>query len=74
MVTGVAAGAAVTLRLVIVGGCTSTVNCTPLLASPPTVTTTLPLTAPVGTGTTMLAAFQLLGVAVVPLNVTLLVP
>jgi len=38
------------------------------------VTTTLPLVAPDGTGTTMLEADQLVGVAVVPLNVTVLVP
>src|SRR5204863_332392 len=60
-------------RVVIVGG-TITVNETPLLASPPTVTTTLPVVAPAGTGTTMLVADQLVGVAVVPLNVTVLVP
>jgi len=56
-----------------VGG-TVTVNDTPLLARPPTVTTTLPVVAPVGTGTTMLVADQLVGVAAVPLNVTVLVP
>ena len=47
---------------------------TPLLAMPPTVTTTLPVVAPVGTGTTMLVVLQLVGVAVVPLKVTVLVP
>ena len=41
---------------------------------PPTVTTTEPVVAPLGTGTTMLAALQLVGVAAVPLNVTVLVP
>src|SRR3954464_10733289 len=41
---------------------------------PPTVTTTLPVVAPIGTGTTMLVADQLVGTAVVPLNVTVLVP
>jgi hypothetical protein len=50
------------------------VKLTPLLATPPTVTTTLPLVAPFGTGTTMLVALQLVGVPAVPLNVTLLVP
>jgi hypothetical protein len=45
-----------------------------LLATPPTVTTTFPVVAPAGTGTTMLVADQLVGVAVVPLNVTVLVP
>src|SRR5213082_3065612 len=52
----------------------STVKLTPLLATPPTVTTTLPVVAPAGTGTTMLVAAQLVGVAAVPLNVTVLVP
>src|SRR5258706_7438990 len=50
-----------------------TVNVTPLLARPPTVTTTLPVVAPVGTGTAMLVADQLVGVAAAPLNVTVLV-
>lgn len=51
-----------------------TVNATPLLATPPTVTTTVPEVAPTGTGTTMLVTLQLVGAAVVPLNVTALVP
>ena len=46
----------------------------PLLETPDTVTTTLPLTAPLGTGTTMLFALQLDGVAVTAPNVTVLVP
>jgi hypothetical protein len=50
------------------------VNVDPLLATPLTVTTTFPVFAPEGTGTTMLVADQLVGVAAVPLNVTLLVP
>ena len=63
------------LRLVIVGVPVDTVKLTPLLATPPTVTTTFPVVAPAGTGTTMLVAFQLvIVVAVVPLNVTVLVP
>jgi hypothetical protein len=45
-----------------------------LLATPPTVTTTLPVVAPAGTGTTMLLADQVVGVAAVPLKVTVLVP
>jgi hypothetical protein len=53
---------------------TVTVNDTPLLARPPTVTTTLPVVAPAGTGTTTLVADQLVGDAVVPLKVTRLVP
>jgi len=46
---------------------------TPLLATPPTVTTTLPVVAPAGTGATILVALQLVGVAALPLNVTVLV-
>ena len=38
------------------------------------MTTTFPVTAPVGTGTTMLVVLQLIGVAAIPLNVTVLVP
>jgi len=45
-----------------------------LLGTPPTVTTTLPVVAPAGTGTTILVGDHELGVAVVPLNVTVLVP
>jgi hypothetical protein len=73
IVTTVATGPLVGERLVIVGG-TVTVNDVPVLASPPTVTTTLPVVAPVGTGTTMLVADQLVGVAAIPLNVTVLPP
>jgi hypothetical protein len=52
-----------------------TVKFTPLLATPPTVTTTFPVVAPVGAATTTVVAFQLLAVpADVPLNVTVLVP
>jgi hypothetical protein len=52
-----------------------TVNAIPLLATPPTVTTTFPVVAPVGTRITMVVAFQLVAVpADVPLNVTVLVP
>ena len=48
---------------------------TPLLALPPTVTTTLPVVAPVGTVATIDVALQLpMVVAVVPLNLTVLVP
>src|SRR5437763_9500874 len=51
-----------------------TVNETPLLAWPLTVTTTLPVVAPLGTGATTEVALQLVGVAAAPLNVTVLVP
>lgn len=74
IVTGVPAGPAFGLRLVMVGiGCT--VNNTPLLGTPATVTTTLPVVAPLGTKATMLVAFQpVIVVAAVPLKVTVLVP
>src|SRR6202051_5338075 len=49
-----------------------TVKFTALLPPPPTVTTTLPVVAALGTGATMLVADQLAGVAVVPLNFTVL--
>jgi hypothetical protein len=59
-------------RLVMLG--TVTVKLTPLLAVPPTVTTTFPVAAPLGTGTTMLVALQLVGFAATPLKLTVLVP
>jgi len=46
------------------------VKLTPLLATAPTVTTTFPVVAPVGTWVTMVVEFQLVVVAVVPLNFT----
>src|SRR5688572_16113809 len=52
----------------------TTVNVTPLLASPPPVTVTGPVVAPLGTGTVMLVSLQSVGVAVTPLNETVLVP
>ncbi len=55
-------------------GAGSTVKVTPLLALPPTVTTTFPVVAPVGTDVTIDVALQLVAVAVVPLNFTVLVP
>jgi len=61
------------LKLAIVGA-VPTVKFRPLLSWPLAVTSTLPVVAPFGTGTTMLVAFQLAGMAVVPLNVTVLVP
>ena len=61
-------------RLVITGPLDETVNDTPLLAWPPTVTTTFPVVAPVGTGAIIFVAVQVVGVAVVPLNFTVLVP
>src|SRR5208283_4155452 len=62
-------------RLAMLGaGGKVTVNATPLLACPPTVTTTFPLVAPVGTVTVILVALQLVAVAALPLNVTVLLP
>jgi hypothetical protein len=47
----------------------------PLLGTPPTVTTTFPLVAPVGTWTMICVLLQLeITVAAVPLNVTVLEP
>ncbi len=54
--------------------CGVTVKFTPLLAVPETVMTTLPVVAPEGTVVTMLELPQLVAVAVVPLNLTVLVP
>jgi hypothetical protein len=71
MVTDAVTAPEVGDRLVIFG---TTVKLTPLLAWLDTVTTTFPVVAPLGTGTTMLVALQLVGVAVVALNVTVLVP
>src|SRR3954470_2316191 len=51
-----------------------TVKGAALLATLFTVTTRLPVVAPLGTGATMLDDVQLVGVAVVPLNLTVLVP
>ena len=47
---------------------------TPLLALPPTVTTTFPVVAFAGTAAMMVVEFQLVGVVGVPLKVTVLVP
>lgn len=58
----------------IVGPFGFTVNGRPELDSPPTVTTTLPVVAAVGTLVTICVGDQLVGVAAVPLNVTVLFP
>jgi len=62
------------LRVEMLGPGVVTVKVAPLLAAPPTVTTTLPEVAFVGTGTAMLEALQFVGLAAVPLNVTVLEP
>jgi hypothetical protein len=74
IVTEVPTAPDVGFKFAIVGAVALTVNVTPLLAVPPTVTTTLPVVAPVGTGTTMLVALQVVAVPAVPLNVTVLDP
>ena len=55
-------------------GVAVTVKSTPLLVSPPTKASTLPVVAPFGAGTAIEVLAQLVGVAAVPLNVTVLVP
>jgi hypothetical protein len=67
MVTEVPVGAEAGDKPVMFG---VTVKGTPALDTPPTVTTTLPLVAALGTVTTMEPALQLVTVAVVPLKVT----
>ena len=67
IVTAVPTGPEVVDRLVIFG---DTVKVIPLLATPPTVTTTFPVVAPAGTDVAMLVEVQLVVVAGVPLNVT----
>lgn len=77
MVTDVPAGPDVGDRFEMAGvggGGVVTVNDTPALATPLTVTITFPVVAPAGTGTTMEVALQLAGVAGVPLKVTVLAP
>jgi len=61
-------------KLVMLGVAADTAKLTPLLATAPTVTTTFPVVAPLGTGAMTLVAVQLVGVAAVPLNFTVLVP
>jgi hypothetical protein len=52
----------------------TTVKATPLLALPPTVTTTFPVVAPLGTDTVTLAALHDVAVAAAPLKLTVLDP
>ena len=73
IVTDVPTAPDVGFKLVILGAET-TVNVTPLLALPPTETTTFPVVAPGGTGATIEVVVQLVGVALVALKVTVLVP
>src|SRR5580698_474984 len=55
-------------------GAGSSVKLTPLLATPPTVTTAFPVVVPGGTGAVMLVELHAVGVAVVPLNLIVLDP
>ena len=71
MVTGVPTGPATGDRLEIEGVGTK-VKFRPLLATPPTVTTTFPEEALAGTATAMLESLQLDATAATPLNVTAL--
>ena len=73
IVTSVPAGPESTEMLVIVAEETM-VKLTPLLVPSAVVTVTFPVVAPLGTGTVMLVADQLVGVPVVPLNETVLLP
>jgi hypothetical protein len=50
------------------------VKLTPLLATPPTVTTIFPAVAPTGTANTMLVLLQLEAVSPTPFKVNVLVP
>lgn len=60
-------------KLVIVG-VGRTVKLLPLLSTPLACTTTFPVVAPEGTVTAILVALQLVTVAEIPLNLTVLVP
>jgi hypothetical protein len=56
----------------LIDGGTARVKLTGLLATPDTVTTTLPVVAPLGTGTLMLLFVQVLATPGTPLKVTVL--
>ena len=74
IVTGAPTNPEVGFRLVMEGG-RITVKLRPLLTTVPTVTTTFPVVAPIGTFTVILVPLQLLAVpALTPLNVTVLLP
>ena len=69
IVTDVPVGPKFGVRLVMLGGGV-TVKVTPLLWMPPTVTITLPVVAPVGTGAVMLVSLQFEARVWTPLKVT----
>ena len=58
----------------VIAGGGVTVKSMPLLATPPTVTTTFPVVAPEGTVTLIWLAIQLVTVKVAPFKVAVLVP
>jgi hypothetical protein len=74
IVTDVPIKPEVGFKLMTLGAGTITVKLAPMLATPPTVTATLPVVAPAGTAAVILVSLQLVGVAVVPLKVTALAP
>jgi hypothetical protein len=73
IVTGTPIGPEEGLKFVIAGDGV-TVKLTPLLGKLPTVTTTLPVVAPVGTLVTMLVSLQLVATTGIPLKVIELDP
>ena len=73
IVSNVPAGPDVGDKVVMVG-VPVTVNFTPVLGCPNTVTITLPVVVPAGTFTSIALADHNVGTALVPLNVTVLVP
>jgi hypothetical protein len=74
VIVTVAPTAPVVIDKLVILGAGTTVKFTPLLAWPDTVTTTLPVVAPLGTVTAILDEPHVATEAVVPLNVTVLVP
>src|SRR5215469_208127 len=73
MTTLVPMGPEIGLMVVMAGGGV-TVKSMPLLATPPTVTTTFPVVAPEGTVTLIMFAIQLVTVNGAPFKVAVLVP
>ena len=72
MVTDVPTTPVAGVTFVMAGPGVPTVNVEPLLVCPATPTTTGPVVAPTGTVVTMLVGVQIVGVAAVPLNVSVL--
>jgi hypothetical protein len=72
-VTGPVAPTAGTVSVPVKSEALLTQKVSPLLAIPLTVTTTCPVVAPLGTGTVIEPPAHFVGVAVIPLNVTVLV-